>query len=74
MYIFAYENYEWPNMRWGNINFKIKLNFSKLNNFLDMHPHTTYLLGRLSGKYKKFEKSCSSRLISFFGQNGTKNH
>ena len=28
---------------------------------------------RLSGKYKKFEKSCSSRLISFFGQNGTKN-
>ena len=29
---------------------------------------------RLTGKYKKFEKSCSSRLISFFDLNGTKNH
>ena len=26
----------------------------------------------LSGKNKKFEKSCSSSLISFFGQIGTK--
>ena len=28
----------------------------------------------LSRKYTKFEKSCSTRQISFFGQNGTKNH
>ena len=28
----------------------------------------------LSRKYKKFEMSCSRRLISFFGQNGTINH
>ena len=28
----------------------------------------------LSRKYKKFEKLCSTRLISFFGQNETKNH
>ena len=35
---------------------------------------TIFTQSRLSGKYKKFEKSGSSRLISFFGQNGTKNH
>ena len=27
----------------------------------------------LSGKWTKFEKSCSTRLISLFGQNETKN-
>ena len=32
------------------------------------------LLFSLTGKYTKFKKSCSTRLISFFDQNGWKNH
>ena len=31
-------------------------------------------LSSLSRRYKKFEKSCSSKLISVFGQNRTKNY
>ena len=52
-------------------NANLKIQFSIVY-FVPLQCQWSMPNNSLSGKYTKFEKSCSPSLISFFGQNGTK--